>query len=96
VTNSKLYLSPRKSPDARILHHFVVSFRGPRWPPDPSPEGSLASLTPFSIYSKKKILLFKILMKPLYIIEFNIWSSINKIYLYYIFLDYIDRIMGVY
>ena len=35
MTNSKLYLSPRKCPDARILHHFVVSFRGPRRPPDP-------------------------------------------------------------
>jgi hypothetical protein len=52
VTNSKLYLSPRKCPDARILHHFVVSFRGPL---DPSPEGSLASLTPFSVYPKAPI-----------------------------------------
>jgi hypothetical protein len=69
VTNSKLYLAPRKCPDARILHHFVVSFRGPRQPPDPSPEASLASLTPFSIYSKKKILLFNILMKPLNILS---------------------------
>ena len=53
MTNSKLYLSPRKCPDARILHHFVVSFQGPRQPPDPLPEGSLASLTPFFVYSKK-------------------------------------------
>jgi hypothetical protein len=43
----------RKCPDARILHHFVVSFRGPRRPPNPSPQGSLASLTPFSVYSKQ-------------------------------------------
>jgi hypothetical protein len=33
VTNSKLYLTPRKCPDARILHHFVISFLGgPRTP----------------------------------------------------------------
>ena len=65
MTNSKLYLAPRKCPYARILHHFVISFQGPRRPPDPSPEGSLASLAPFSTYSKKNFLLFKILMKPL-------------------------------
>ena len=33
MTNSKLYLTPRKCPDARILHHFVISFLGgPRTP----------------------------------------------------------------
>ena len=30
MTNSKLYLAPRKCPDARILHHFVISFQNPR------------------------------------------------------------------
>jgi hypothetical protein len=50
VTNSKLYLASRKCPDVMILHHFVISFRGPR-PPHPSPKWLLAS--------------FKILMKPL-------------------------------
>jgi hypothetical protein len=41
------------------------AYRGPRRTPDPLPEGSLALLAPFSTYSKKKFLLFKILMKPL-------------------------------
>jgi hypothetical protein len=53
-------------PSCQVLHHFVVSFRGPRRPPNPSPERSLA---PFSVYSKKKILLFKILMKPLFVTQ---------------------------
>ena len=48
MINSKVYLSPRKCPDARILHHFVVSFRGPRRTPDPS----LRSLHFLSILKK--------------------------------------------
>ena len=55
------------SQDARMPGYCIIvsSAYGGLGGPDSLTEGSLASLAPFSAYSKENFLLFKILMKPL-------------------------------